>query len=360
MILFRADGNNIVGTGHIMRCLSIADAFRRRGENSVFVIADDFAKEMIVSRGYETVTLGTRYDSLEDEIEIMRSLIHGRNPSYVILDTYFVTKEYMNALDPICKLVYIDDLAVFPYPCSVLVNYNAYGPDLDYEGLYGRSSTKKPRQYLGVGYAPLREDFRDVEAHAQPERVLNVLVSTGGADPKHIAVKMIRALLDSGIKYKYHFLVGSMNEDVDEISALSENSPDIILHRNVRDMKALLMECDIAVSAAGSTLYELCACGVPTITYVFADNQIMGAEAFQKLDLMKSIGDIREICDYEKILLKEIDRLATDHPLRKEISERMQRMIDGYGADRLAAELGIELGTVTIELGTVTKNTCNL
>ena len=341
MILFRADGNSIVCTGHIMRCLSIADAFRRRGEKCVFAIADDFPRELIVSRGYEAITLGTRYDSLEDEIEAMRSLISRLKPGNVILDTYFVTDKYMNSLNQICNLIYIDDLAAFPYPCSALVNYNAYGPYLGYDALYDTGSTKKPRQYLGVRYAPLREDFRDVEAHTQPERVSNVLVSTGGADPRHIAVKMIRALLESEIKYRYHFLVGSLNEDAEEISALSENNRNIIVHRNVKDMKTLMMECDIAVSAAGSTLYELCACGVPAITYVFADNQLLGAEAFQKLELMKSMGDIREICDYEKRILKEIDRLAADHSLRKEISERMQSMVDGHGADRLADELSL-------------------
>lgn len=339
MILFRADGNNIVGTGHIMRCLAIANAFRSRGEKCVFVTADAFPKELITSRGYELITLGTGYDSLEDEIEAMRSLITELTPRKVILDTYYVTQDYMNALNAVCSLVYIDDLAAFPYPCSAVVNYNAYGPDLNYDALYDRSSIKKPQQYLGIKYVPLREEFRDAGSHVQPERVSEVLISTGGADPRHIVLKMLKALLVCEIKYHFHFILGSMNADAEEIIALSEASHNITIHRNVRDMKTLMMECDIAVSAAGSTLYELCACGVPAITYVSADNQIMGAEAFQKLKLMKSIGDIREIPDYVKIILEEIDRLAADHSLRREISARMQDMIDGHGAERLTQEL---------------------
>lgn len=343
MILFRADGNSIVCTGHIMRCLSIADAFRRAGENCVFVIADKEPKELIASRGYETIILGTRYDCLEGEIPIMSSLIQKMHPDFVILDTYFVTKEYMDSLNQISNLVYIDDLGAFPYPCRVLVNYNAYGPYIGYDSLYEHSGVKAPLQCLGIRYAPLRDEFRHAGPHVQPEKVSKVLISTGGADPCHIAVKMIRKLLEKEIKYSFHFVVGSLNKDADEISALAGNSGCITVHRNVRDMKALLMESDIAVSAAGSTLYELCACGVPTITYVSADNQKMGAEAFQKLELMKNIGDIRTLCDYEEKMMREIDRLADDLPLRKKISASMQEMIDGCGADRLVGLLAREL-----------------
>ena len=339
MIIFRADGNSIVCTGHIMRCLSMADAFRRRGENCIFAIADNTPEELISSRGYETVTLGTRYDHLDDEISAMQSLIQKKCPDLVILDTYFVTRTYMDALNVICSLVYIDDLGAFPYPCRSLVNYNAYGPYLGYEELYGRSGVKAPKQYLGIKYAPLRNDFRCVEIHNQPEKVSEVLVSTGGADPEHITVRLIRTLLEKGIKYKYHFLVGAMNRDAEEICALAGNSDRIIVHRNVRDMKALLMESDIAVSAAGSTLYELCACGVPTVTYVFADNQKMGAGAFQRMGLMRNIGDVREIGDFENKILEEIDMLSLNEALRREISSKMQELVDGCGADRLAERL---------------------
>ncbi len=339
MILFRADGNSIVGSGHIMRCLSIADAFRNSGENCIFVIADDEPKELIASRGFETITLGTRYDCLEEETEMMRSLLQRLCPDFVILDTYFVTEKYMNFLNEICRLVYIDDLGAFPYPCRALVNYNAYGPYMGYEKLYEHGSVKVPLLCLGIKYAPLREEFHHVGAHIQPERVSRVMVSTGGADPCHIAIKIIRTLLEKEIKYDYHFLVGAMNGDAEEICSLAGKSDRIIVHRNVGDMKALLMESDIAVSAAGSTLYELCACGVPTITYVCADNQKMGAEAFQKMKLMKNIGDIRNLRDYEVKMMEGIDRLADDFILRKEISANMQGMIDGCGASRLVEKI---------------------
>lgn len=339
MIIFRADGNSIVCTGHIMRCLSIADAFRRRGENCIFVIADNTPKELISSRGYETIALGTRYDHLDDEISAMQSLIQKKRPDLVILDTYFVTRAYMDALNVICNLVYIDDLGAFPYPCRTLVNYNAYGPYLGYDELYGRSGVKAPKQYLGIKYAPLRDDFRCVEAHIQPEKVSEVLVSTGGADPEHIAVRLVRTLLEKEIAYNYHFVVGTLNSDAEEICALAGKSGRITVHRNVRDMKALLMSCDAAVSAAGSTLYELCACGVPTVTYVFADNQKMGAEAFQRMGLMSNIGDVREIFGFEKKILDEIDTLSFNETLRKEISSKMQDLVDGCGADRLAEGL---------------------
>ena len=95
----------------------------------------------------------------------------------------------------------------------------------------------------------------------------------------------------------------------------------------------------MAVSAAGSTMYEIAACGVPIIAYVLADNQIPGAEAFAKLGLTVSCGDLRYKDDAAKILMNSVVSLAKGFTLRKQIGEKMQHMVDGLGADRLTERL---------------------
>ena len=104
-------------------------------------------------------------------------------------------------------------------------------------------------------------------------------------------------------------------------------------------MKALICSCDLAVSAAGSTMYEIAACGVPMIAYILADNQIPGAKTFAKLGLAVSCGDLRNKENAATILMDAVDRTAKNYVLRKQISEKMQNMVDGFGADRLAREL---------------------
>ncbi len=130
-----------------------------------------------------------------------------------------------------------------------------------------------------------------------------------------------------------------MNQDKDDIRKLAGENKNIIIHENVIDMKSLISEMDIAVSAAGSTLYEICACGVPLITYSMADNQIYGAEAFEKLGLAVNIGDIRNISDPDEVILGSVDGLANNYEKRVRVGSLMQDMIDGYGADRIVDKI---------------------
>lgn len=376
MVIFRADGSAQIGSGHIMRCLSIADAFKRKNIDCEFVLADKSFQPLIEDRGYFVHVLETDYRDMDSEWDCLQKVMATYCPELVIVDSYFVTKSYLQRLKDQFRLAYIDDLAAFAYPVDVLLNYNAYGPELDYKKLYNDEETACPQLLLGVTYAPLREMFRNVPKHEQKETVENVLVSTGGSDLLHLALTMAVAVAEQGSVFKYHFLVGAMNEDYEQIKAVATNNKYIHAHHNVKDMKLLISSCDLVVSAAGSTMYEICACGVPIITYALADNQLLGIEAFEKLGLAVSCGDLRKkplgkyqigngcnvkqdgICNVidannvltgnaSDILVEDaVDRamsaisfLSNNFELRKKISEKMQCLVDGRGADRLVKEL---------------------
>lgn len=110
MILFRADGNAKIGTGHIMRCLSIADTFRKIGKDCTFVLADTSMQETISARKYKTVILDSDYQFMDEETEKLKSVIKNMNPEMVIIDSYFVTKRYLESVKSMVRLIYIDDL----------------------------------------------------------------------------------------------------------------------------------------------------------------------------------------------------------------------------------------------------------
>jgi len=341
MIVFRVDGNKDIGLGHVMRCLSIADSFRKNKKECVFVMADNSVEELIETRGYKVVVLNTCYESPELEIDSIEDTICPLSPELLIVDSYYVTYEYLKYLNKLAKVVYIDDLAAFPYPVKALINYNVFGPDMDYGLLYRDAVIKPDKLFLGIKYVPLRDEFSDVNIRSQKEKVKDIFVSTGGADSLHIGFKLVDYLCKQSPKYNYHFVIGAVNEDYEAINKIACNRSDIVIHRNVKNMKELMLSCDMAVSAAGSTLYELCSCAIPTITYILADNQQRGAKAFEQLGLMKNVGDARLIEDFSEVIVNEIETLACNLQLRKKMFANMQELVDGNGANRLAGELAL-------------------
>lgn len=332
MVLVRADGNPQIGSGHIMRCLSLADGFRELGEDVVFVVADDHLEDAIQKQGYECVILNTEYDCLDEELPKFLPMLQTIKPRCVVLDSYFVTPDYMANVRKSVPLVYIDDLNAFDYPVDVVVNYTFYGDKFAYP--------QNKRYLLGPQYAPLRKEFRNIPPQQVEKRVTDVLLSTGGADPEHVALGCVRYLCGrptNGITY--HVVLGAMNQDVAEIQRLSTGKAHIALHQNVSDMRGLMLQCDAAISAGGTTLFELCACGLPTVTYVLADNQIMNAASFEEAGLMLCAGDIRGNSRFTEHIFERLETLVQDQLLRQRMAGQMQTLVDGNGAVRLTGEI---------------------
>lgn len=330
MVLIRVDGNHQIGTGHIMRCLSLADALREQGGKITFVTAEPYFQRLIQTRGYPCTVLGTAYDRMEEELPVFLPILEWERPELVILDSYFVTPQYMEAIRNISRLLYIDDLNAFDYPADAVVNYNIYGPELPYP--------QNKTYFLGPQYAPLRKEFQGLGRRAVRECAEDVLISTGGTDQYHVALHCAEYLREHLPRENmiFHLVLGAMNQDAAELERIAEELPFIRLHRQITNMCSLMLQCDAAISAAGTTLYELCACGLPTVTYILADNQIQGAQMFQKAGLMPCAGDIREDACFLERLFELLNSLADDFAQRQRIAEQMQGAVDGRGAARLA------------------------
>ncbi len=361
-IIIRADANHSIGMGHIMRTLSIADSFRNAGCNVEFLIADGCVSKLIQDRGYKASILRSGYQKLDDELALLPSDIQA---DLIIVDSYYVTAPYLQSLKSRMKatggkLAYIDDVYSFPYPVDVLIDYNAYASSDIYDKLY--EGSERPQLIIGPTYAPLRSMFRNVPKKVQNEEVKHILISTGGSDELHLALAILQHLHDQlsredGIKQTdscvYHFLLGAMNADKEDIKKVASEDDHIVIHENVTDMRGLIKGMDIAISAAGSTLYEISACGVPLITYSLADNQLPGAEAFERLGLAVNVGDMRdpESIDHNSVMSGILDKSAVERLLtaaeelshnyerRVKMAKQMQEMIDGFGADRMVQKI---------------------
>ena len=169
--------------------------------------------------------------------------------------------------------------------------------------------------------------------------IRHVFVSTGGSDSLHLALRITKHLKNNPSNYIFHILLGKLNQDKEEIKSTS--GENVVLYDNVADMKTLIFSCDIAVSAAGSTMYEIFACGVPFITYSTADNQIFGAERMDKMGIAHNCGDFRLTEHPETVIIDAVEKLAADYDKRVRVGAKMRELVDGYGADRIAEGLCI-------------------
>lgn len=334
MILIRADANEIIGTGHVMRCLSIANAFKRKGEDVVFVNADHKSDALIQNGGFPSICLNSNWTDMNGEIMKIKDLIKKSCPSILIVDSYYVTKEYFLSVSEILRTVYIDDINKEVVHVDTLINYNIFSSVFDYS-VYEETDTKL---LLGPKYAPLRTEFKDCKIHPI-KKVSDVLISAGGSDPERITERIMNEICNAVNGVTFHFIVGALNPRLEEIKRISNEINNVILHINEQNMSHLMMKCDIAVSAAGTTLYELCACGIPTITYTLADNQLVAAKQFEKLEMMLNAGDCRGDKDFMHRLQLALNKLIDNTGQRKRLSCKMQKIVDGIGAERIVSAL---------------------
>lgn len=348
MVVIRADANSKIGMGHVMRCLSVADALLKRGEEVLFVTADDTPVPLLTKKGIPYRVLHTDYADMEAELprllDTLRELsqraespeeaLPQRNNA-ILVDSYYVTEKYLAALKKRITTIYMDDIYAFSYPVDMLINYNIYGEEMGYEKDTAFADTKL---LLGTEYVPLREEF----AVGEQQRTAadgGILISTGGSDSFNLAGQLLtEAMKYDALKEKeYHVVSGSLNPHIGELQALAQKHENIHIHCNVTNMAELMAESEIALSAGGSTLYELCAMGVPMIAFSFAENQERLVQTFVKRGIAQYGGNYRT--DGNKMIQNTIaglEMLLENENLRAEYREKARTLVDGKGADRIA------------------------
>ena len=237
----------------------------------------------------------------------------------------------MNLKNRVKKLIYIDDINKFPYSVDVLINYNINADEVGYG-----TAQKGQIRLLGTKYTLLRNQFQNVSLRQINKKINEIMITSGGSDPYGMCEKILNIALNTEeIKNKkINVIIGSSFENIKEIEKIAEISKNIVLHCNIEDISKIMLQSDIAISAGGSTLYELCACGTPTIAYIVADNQEGLVNCMQNKDYITSLGwhsDVDEN-DFQGKLLA----LVNDFERRNKLSCRMQKLVDGKGARRTA------------------------
>ncbi len=337
MIFIRADANEKIGTGHVMRCMAIADAMKQCGQQVCFLIADKEGSRLLKDRNQEYLVLNTDYTALEEELPVLRRIFREKRPDFLLVDSYYATPEYFREIRKDVPTGLLDDGVLTGYPVDVLINYNIFASDVLYRAA-GETGTK---YLLGPGYVPLRKEFTEVD-YTVREKAERVLITTGGSDQYNLGTKLLKSALagPDTADLRYTVISGAFNTHLNELQELANRHENVRVCSNVGNMSELMRESDLAVSAGGSTMYELSAAGVPVICFSFVDNQERIVRGFAERELVGFAGNyLAQGEAMTEEIVYHLDRLAADWQLRKSYSQKLRKLVDGQGALRIAGEL---------------------
>lgn len=321
-----------------MRCLTIADELRNlpglKKEDIRFVCADEASGALAESYGYQTIVLHTDYRDMMQELTGLSELLGKDSPAdapILIVDSYHITEQYLQALRQQARIFLLDDMAVQAYPVDCVLNYNAFATKEQYRRLYHDTDT---RFYAGSRYVPLRPQFRRA-GYVFRERVQDILITTGGGDRQNIALQILKAIQAPGLRY--HVVTGRYHPDSEAWMRREQTDPQLCVHHDVSDMASLMRGCDIAVTAGGTTIYELAAIGVPFLCFSYAQNQKLLTEFIGHGHIAGYCGAFHHNPAETLARLQQLmTELITDTDVRREMHENERKMVDGLGAVRIA------------------------
>ena len=335
-VLIRADGNEKIGSGHIMRTKSIANELKGLGAKVLYALADERGKRLI-NNEFQSVVLSSNYECLDDEINALSSVIKEQEIKLILLDSYFVTPKYFKELKKLAKVAYIDDLDAFAYECEALINYGAFFDKNEYKA---RQNLAK-KHFLGSEFAPLRAEFGSTQKSSKNTQKKQVLLTTGNTDLLGIMPRLLEAFLSDESLKNLEFLAisGAFNEHENKLLALSAKHKNIKVLKNPENMAQIMAEADFVLSAGGSTLYELASLAKAVICFSIAANQ-NNIKSWAEAGAMLYAGDAK--ADSHSVVAKSLNLLKSllnDENLAKTLGQKAHFFVDGKGAIRLAKEL---------------------
>ncbi|MBR4207168.1 MAG: UDP-2,4-diacetamido-2,4,6-trideoxy-beta-L-altropyranose hydrolase [Lachnospiraceae bacterium] len=335
-VFIRTEANEVTASGHMMRCLNVAEAARKAGKEAVFITAEIGSAKLPKSKGFETVVLGTDFKDLGSELPLMEELIKKRDIKRLLIDSYYVTNDYLGRLSSFTKTAYIDDLHEDIWPVDILINYSMSAHFYPYEREY-----ENTRLLLGPDYMPLREEYiSDIDKERTvKKRAEKLLVLSGGGDEAHFLLNFLKRSKTEPLKgFEIKLIAGRFNRDLDKLKKEAEGLTCVTVLSEIPTLKGELEAADICISAGGTTLYELAATGTPGIMYCLADNQKDNIRGFLDEDIFEYAGDVRDEGFYER-MTAVIKVYAEDTKKREECARRGKRLVDGNGAGRIAGVL---------------------
>lgn len=348
-VAVRADAGPAMGSGHIMRCLCLADALRVRGAQVTFLcrpLPPHLANAIIAgSHSLCTLPLLATDDAPQNnwpedrqtkDAHATCAALEGLVPDWLVVDHYGLGREWENVLRPVVRrLMVIDDLAR-PHNCDLLLDINLQAqPQARYEGRVPATT----RLLLGPSFALLRPEFRAAHKKVPPRAgtVRRLLVFMGGMDAGNATGTVLQAIaLTEQRGLVLDIVIGTSHPAREAITAFCAAWPRARCHVQTDQMANLLARCDLAIGAGGGATWERCCLGVPTLALALADNQRTQLGALAAAGLAYVPDDPPpEAVRLSSHLLALLDNSS----LRKTMSEAGMALVDGRGAERVSSAM---------------------
>ena len=348
IVAIRTDASVQIGTGHVMRCLSLAARLRQEGAEVFFISrllpghlcnyiqAQDFpVKRLPAPRpGKRSSKDYRQWLGVSDRQDIMDACraLPRRRVDWLVVDHYALDIGWESKFRPHARnILVIDDLANRRHDCDLLLDQNRLQ---NVAARYEKLTPSNCRILLGPQYALLREEFQSAHQHPRTRNgsIRRAMVFFGGIDASNETAKAIRSIHALGnLDLEVDIIVGSSNPHRKTLGAW--RSSRVKIYTQVNHMADLMQRADLAIGASGVTSWERCCVGLPSITVCMAENQKAIAEHLARAKAGIYLGLARNVTVAQ--ISKAIKQLMIDHRLTRQLGRNAFRLVDGRGTERV-------------------------
>lgn len=349
-LFIRADAGTKIGTGHIMRCLTLADSLKKSFDG-IFVVSNQMPSNLsrfIREKGYKTHFIhgythieGKKLQlkqrkAIENDVNHCIKIInlYKNAENWLLIDHYGVDYKWETKIrNHVEKIIVIDDLANRKHNCDVLIDQNFYK---NMRKRYAGLVPKKCLQLLGPKFALLRPEFKNATKRLKRKyEIRRILISFGGSDPTNQTAKVLRAIKSLDSEYNIDVVAGNSNPHKKSIKNLCSNIPYTSFYYHTKNMAKIMAKADLAIGGGGSTTWERCCMGLPAIVSVLSENQRQLTKEVARIGCVINLGQATYLRpkDYAVAIRK------MDSKLLQNMSKKCMRLVDGNGAGRVASKI---------------------
>jgi UDP-2,4-diacetamido-2,4,6-trideoxy-beta-L-altropyranose hydrolase len=355
-VAIRVDASQAVGTGHVRRCLALAEALRTAGADIVFLSRnlDVDVPALVDAQGFALTQLPrpaagfvpdvtiphAAWAEVPVDVDIAQTLAAlAVKPDWVVIDHYAFDGRWHDAIRSRLagKIAVVDDLADRTIDGDVLIDHN---PSADHARKYEGRLSPRVRLLGGPNYALLGPAYATAHRYTPRERVESIGIFLGGVDRPNWSSLVLRAVDNAGFHGPVEIATTSANPSLTQLLAVAESRPRTSVTIDQPDLAAFLSRHDLQIGAGGGALWERCCIGAPTVALVCAENQRISIKELVRRRVVLGV----DAWDREEMLVElatdAIAAAVADFPRRRALHDASIRLVDGKGAARVAGIMG--------------------